>query len=700
MIEAAKFSGFFLAVNFIKVTAMEETKEQQSLHRFLQFGIYLSMLIEIFLFFYAEKFLDAGPTDKFCLRFFALRLSRIPFYHQLLYSKLLTLVLICLVSVGTLSRKKKDLNPKNQIVYPLAIGLIIFFSGIWFQGRQKASVWMNANWYDLAYIVSAFLGTLLIHVAMDNISKMISSKLGKDKWNVEGEAFMQPIKPINSPYSVNIPMLFYYKNRVRNGFITLSNLFRGLLLVSVPGGGKTFSVIIPIIKQFLSKSFTMCIYDIKYPDLAKVAYHHYLLAKQQERCTNYQFNVLNLNDLEKSRRVNPWKHAYLQTLADASETAEGLVEALKKGDKSSGSDQFFTQSAINFLSACIYFFSHCEHGRYSSLPHVLSFLNLSYEEIFNTLFSEPELISLLSPFKSAYNARAFDQLEGQIGTLKIFISRLATKETYWVFSGDDFDLKISDPKNPSILILANDPLTQSINSTCYSVVLNRVTKLVNTKGNLPVGLVIDEAPSLYIFRIEQVLSQARSNLVATVLGIQSLQQFQQQYGKETSATITSVVGNVLSGSVQNKDTLDWLERLFGKVKQQSESLSIDRNKTSISLSEKLEPLIPAGKIASLKSGEMVGLLATDAVEKYTGQFSSSAVNCRINLDVEAIKREEQHYRDLPVYYDFRGKKDEILRQNFYRIKQEVKELVKKFSPAVSAAPVPQPKGMMKQNFNK
>lgn len=679
---------------------MEETKEQQSLHKFLQFGIYLSVLIEIFLFFYADKLFAQDYADKFNLRFFAVRLARIPFYQQLIYSKLFTLLLICLVSVGTLSRKNKDLNPKNQIVYPLAAGLIIFFSGIWFQGRQPPAVWMGAGWSDLAYIASAIAGTLLIHVAMDNVSKIISSKLGKDKWNIEGESFMQPIKPIDTPYSVNIPMLFYYKKKVRKGFIPLANLFRSLLLVSVPGGGKTFSVIIPIIKQFIAKSFTLCVYDIKYPDLAKVAYHHYLLTKQNGKCLDYKFHVINLNDPEKSERVNPWKRQYLNTLADASETAEALVEAMKKGDRSGGSDQFFTQSAINFLAACVYFFSRHEDGRYSSLPHVLSFLNLSYDEIFSTLFSEPELVSLLSPFRSAYEAKAFDQLEGQVGTLKIFISRLATKETFWVFSGDDFELKISDPKNPSILVLANDPSTQSINSACYSVVLNRVTKLVNTKGNLPVGLVIDEAPSLYIFRIEQVLSQARSNLVASVLGIQSLQQFQQQYGKETAATITSVVGNVLSGSVQNKDTLEWLERLFGKVKQEGESLSIDRTKVSVSLSEKLEPLIPAGKIATLRAGEMVGLIASDAVETYTGQYQPSAVNCRINLDVAAIKKEEQGYGQLPVYYDFKDKKDEVLRQNFHRINREVQQLVKQFRVAQAAVATPQPKGMMKQTFKK
>lgn len=307
--------------------------------------------------------------------------------------------------------------------------------------------------------------------------------------------------------------------------------------------------------------------------------------------------MINLVDVEKSRRLNPWKPEYIKTLADASETAEGLVEALKKGDKSGGSDQFFTQSAVNFLASCIYFFSKHEDGKYSSLPHVLAFLNLSYEEIFNTLFSEPELTSLLSPFSTAYKAKAFDQLEGQVGTLKIFISRLSTKETFWVFSGDDFDLKISDRDNPSILVLANDPGTQSIVSACYSVVINRLTRLINSKNNLPCALIIDEVPTLFIHRIENLIATARSNKVAVLMGLQELPQFKQQYGKETASTITSVVGNIISGSVRSKETLDWLERLFGKVKQTGESLSINRNKTSLSLNEKLEPLIPAGKIA-------------------------------------------------------------------------------------------------------
>lgn len=677
---------------------MEESKEQQSLHRFLQSCIYISVALEIVLFVYAPKMSGVAGKSDHDLSYFLHRLSRILIYHQPLYTKFFTLFLICLVAIGTLSKKNKDLNPKNSILYPLVCGLIVMMSGLYFYGKGGAFLFYQTSANDIGYIFCAITGTVLVHVAMDNVSKIISTNFGKDKWNVEGESFMQPTKPNSSLYAVNIPTLFYYKRKVREGYLTLDNVCKGTLICGVPGSGKSFGLILPILRSLIAKSFSIALYDFKFPDLAKVAYYHYLLAKQAGKIPDHKFHVINLTQLELSERVNVMRPDYIVTLADASETAEGLVEALKKGDKSGGSDQFFTQSAVNFLAACIYFVSQHQKGRYSTFAHVLSFLNCTYEEIFSTLFTNKELTSLLSPFMTAYKAKAFDQLEGQVGTLKIFISRLATKESYWVFSGDDFDLKISDPAHPAILVLANDPNTQNINSACYSVVLNRLTRLINSKGNLPCGLIIDEIPTLYVHRIENLLATARSNLVAVVMGLQELPQFKQQYGKDTAATITAVVGNVISGAVRNKETLEWLERLFGKVKQVGESLSIDRNKTSVSLNEKLEPLIPAGKIASLKTGEMVGMLANDAVDDYTGKYDTSAVNCRISLDMRAIKKEEQAYRPMPVFYDFKGKKDEVLRANFFRISREVQEMVREFKPISAPQPGPQSKGSMRPGF--
>ncbi|NHA03253.1 type IV secretion system DNA-binding domain-containing protein [Mucilaginibacter sp. HC2] len=653
---------------------MEETREQQKLHGFLQCAIYISIGLEAAIFIYHDApfwGIFFTPLDK---------ISHLIIYSKLVYSKLATLGLICLVSIGTLAKKEKDLDPKKHIVYPLAAGLFLFFGSLIFQGRASHVAFAYTTWYDLLYMVCSFFGALLLSVSMDNISKMIRSGLGKDIWNTEAESFMQPVKRVDTPYSVNIPMLFYYKGKVRNGWINICNVFRGTMVIGTPGSGKSFSIVNPFIRQLIAKEFAVCLYDFKFPDLGHIAYYHYLLAKQNGKLKGYAFHVINLNDIEKSRRINPWRADYIKSLADAAETAEALVEALKKGDRSGGSDQFFTQSAINFLASCVYFMSKYKGGIYSSFPHVLALLNRSYEEIFNALTSEPELRSLLSPFMTAFDAKAFNQLEGQIGTLKIFISRLATKETFWVFSGNDFDLKISDRENPGMLVLANDPNTQNINSACYSIIINRLTKLINTKGNLPSALIVDEVPTLFVHRVENLIATARSNKVAVLMGLQELPQFNQQYGKDTAATITSVVGTVLSGSVRNKETLEWLERLFGKSKQIGEGLSIDRNKTSTSLNEKLEVLIPAGKIASLNSGEMVGVIAADAQEKFTGQFETSAVNCRINLDMEEIRREEKSYKPLPTFYDFGGQMEEKLRQNFNHISREIQEMVLAFKP--------------------
>jgi len=659
---------------------MEETREQQKLHGFLQCGIYVSIALEASLFIYKQ-----APFWGFFGNALE-KLSHIGIYHELIYSKLCTFLLICLVSVGTLAKKKVDLDPKKHIVYPLALGLLLFFGSIIYCNRPSADAFAYTSWFNLLYMSCSLAGAVMVSVAMDNISKIIRSGLGKDKWNVEGESFMQPVKAIVTPYSVNIPTQFYFKNKVWNGWINLVNPFRGTILIGTPGSGKSFGIVNPFIRQLIAKEFCCCVYDFKYPDLGKIAYYHYLLAKQSGKCPKHNFYVINLNDVENSCRTNPWRSDYLNTLADASESAEALVEALKKGDKSGGSDQFFTQSAINFLAACIFFFSKYENGKYSSLPHVLSFLNRSYQEIFDTLFSEPELVSLLSPFRSAWLEKAFPQLEGQVGTLKIFISRLATKETFWVFSGDDFNLKISDVNSPATLVLANDPNTQNINSACYSIILNRLTKLINSKGNLPSALIIDEVPTLFVHKVENLIATARSNKVAVLMGLQEIPQFNQQYGKDTAATITAVVGNVLAGSVRNKETLEWLERLFGKSKQIGEGLSIDRNKTSTSLNEKLEALIPAGKMASLNTGEMVGLIAADVQENYTGKFETSAINCRINLDQKALQIEEAGYKVLPAYYDFHGKKDEVLRHNFLRITKEVEELITAFKKPVIAGP--------------
>jgi hypothetical protein len=655
---------------------MEERTELQGLHRFMQFSIYLFVSLDIAYFIILPVLTFSGERIDQAILNLHRSLSRLVIYQKPLYSRLFIMLLVLLTSLGTLSKKSRELSAKKQILVPLSVSLLLLFSGLLFYSLQPF-VWLGIIIKpEVFYVLLLLAGSILFHLALDNISKIISSRLGNDIWNREGESFKQEENKSSIPLSVSIPMLYYYKKKVRNGFINIENIFRGTLLIGTPGSGKSFGVVMPFIRELIDKRFCICLYDFKFPDLASLAYLRYL--NNRDRGINMDFHVINLNQVEMSRRINVFNSEYIKTLADAAETAEALVEALKKGDKSGGSDQFFTQSAVNFLAACIYFFARLEDGKYSTLPHVLSFLNCTYQQIFDCLTSNDELSSLLSPFMSAYRAKAFDQLEGQVGTLKIFISRMATLETFWVFSGDDFSLKISDPKHPSILVLANDPATQNINSTCYSVVLNRLTRLINSKGNLPSALILDELPTIFVHRIENLIATARSNKVAVLMGLQELPQFHQHYGKEVANTICAVVGNVLSGSVRSKETLDWLEKLFGRVKQESESLSIDRSKLSVSLSERLENLIPSGKIAALSTGEMVGILAREPNENYAKSYQPSVINCKINLDLKAVAAEEASYLPLPVFYDFKGNKMQVLSENFKKINNEINLITGRF----------------------
>ena len=660
---------------------MQEQQHQIKIYGFLQKAVYAVVALDCASLFYLDA--DIIIVSNLLKNF-----SKMSFFYPPINAKFATLILIGLVAVGTKAKKKKDLNIATEIVIPMILGLLMIFSSLVWQNEAGNSklpkIFPALNLYQVIYAVLSFLGAVILQMGADAISKLMQQKMGKDRWNVEEESFAQNQELVETDTSINIPYLFRYSKKINKGWVNI-NPFRGTMVIGTPGSGKSFGIINPAIRQMIAKGFCLCIYDFKFPDLAQIAYYHYLLKKSKDSGYEYDFHVINLNEVEKSKRVNPFKKEYIQTLAEAQEMAESMVSSLQKGGSSSGggSDAFFTQSAINFLSSSIYFFATYEDGKYSDLPHILSFMNRSYKEIFDTLFTNEEIFSLLSPFKTAYENKAFDQLEGQVGTLKIFLSRLATKESFWVFSGDEVELKITNRENPSILILASDPGTQDINSALYSSVLNRTLRLINSKHNLPGGIIADEFPTIYIHKIDNVVATARSNKVAVLLGLQEIPQLRQFYKKEVADTISAIVGNILSGSARDKNTLEWLEKLFGKIKQKSYSQSISQQGTTTSINEKMDFMIPAGKIATLKTGEMVGMIA-QGEENDTEEYKTSAMNGKINLDMKAIKQEEHNYVKMPSYYSFvdkmgNNRKNDVLMTNFRKINKEVELIVNELS---------------------
>jgi type IV secretory pathway TraG/TraD family ATPase VirD4 len=534
-------------------------------------------------------------------------------------------------------------------------------------------------------------------------------------------------------------MRFYYKGKFRKGWCNITNPFRGTWVVGTPGSGKTFSIIEPFIRQHSAKGFAMVVYDYKWPTLATKLYYHYLKNQQlgnlPEGC---KFSVINFVDVEYSRRVNPIQQKYINNLAAASETAETLLESLQKGKKEGGggSDQFFQTSAVNFLAACIYFFVNYKKepydkegnklcaemteepqtkrlkptgrvfdaqgnevepaywlGKYSDMPHILSFLNESYQTIFEVLETDNEVAPLLGPFQTALKNKAMEQLEGMIGTLRVYTSRLATKESYWIFhkDGDDFDLKVSDPKSPSYLLIANDPEMEGIIGALNALILNRLVTRVNTgQGkNIPVSIIVDELPTLYFHKIDRLIGTARSNKVSVALGFQELPQLEADYGKVGMQKIITTVGNVVSGSARAKETLEWLSNdIFGKVVQLKKGVTIDRDKTSINLNENMDNLVPASKISDMATGWICGQVARDFTKTKIGmrdqlniqeaeEFKTSKFFCKTDFNMVTIQKEEAAYVPLPKFYTFKSRdvRERILYANFIQVNKDVKDMI-------------------------
>lgn len=771
--------------------AFEETREQQQMYNYFRSCIYIFLIIEIVMNL-------PITADNRVTQFILDLLARFKVFNSVSGCKVAELICICVVCIGTKAKKALKFNVKTMVIYPVLAGLTLVGMCFIFHGMNIGMSWFGFPANRILYALCSVVGTMLVHQGLDGIAKYYNYKVGEDRFNFENESFQQSEALVANDYSVNIPMIYYWKQKMHKGWINIINPFRGTIVLGTPGSGKSFGIIDPFIRQHAAKGFSMMVYDFKYPTLAKTLFYQYCKNRKTGRLPqNCGFRTINFTDVEYSDRINPIQRKYIPDLAAASETAATLLASLNKGggEKKGGSEAFFTNSAENFLAAIIYFFVnfhpvgfkqgkklkrfvslvndpkntdgkahkyeivirnwddfnavdqdgnvvldfvdengndvstdedrmfvdlngfsyldrtgkqvHIERcwyeddkgkevepdtitGEYSDMPHVLSFLGRSYNQVFNILMQDDKIASLMAPFKSAYENKANDQLEGMVGTLRVNAARLVSPEAYWVFTGDDFDLKISDKAHPSYLVIANDPEKEQVIGSLNALVLNRLITRVNSKGNIPVSIIVDELPTLYFHKIDRLIGTARSNKVAVTLGFQELPQLEADYGKVGMQKIITTCGNIFMGAARNKETLEWAQNdVFGKAKQTSRSISINDNKVSTTISEKMDYLVPAAKIADMATGWLAGQAARDFTAtddsmlnhfdiEQSEEFKTTKYFCKTHFDMKKIKDEEDHYVPLPKIYEFKNdrEKEIMLNRNFKRVNEEVDKMVK------------------------
>ncbi|HIY75118.1 MAG TPA: YWFCY domain-containing protein [Candidatus Sphingobacterium stercorigallinarum] len=586
-------------------------------------------------------------------------------FEHTLYTKIFAMVLLALSCLGTKGVKNEKIT-WTKIYLALGIGFVLFFLNT---PLLKLSLYTAT----FLYILTTGLGYIALMVAGVWISRLLRTNLMDDVFNNENESFQQETKLMENEYSVNLPTKFYYKNKWNDGWINIVNPFRATIVLGTPGSGKSYAVVNNYIKQQIEKGLSMYIYDFKFDDLSTIAYNH-LLKHRDKYKVQPKFYVINFDDPRKSHRCNPLNPDFMTDISDAYEAAYTIMLNLNRSWIQKQGD-FFVESPIILLAAIIWYLKIYENGKYCTFPHAIELLNKKYSDVFTILTSYPDLENYLSPFMDAWQGGAQDQLQGQIASAKIPLSRMISPQLYWVMTGDDFSLDINNPKEPKILCVGNNPDRQNIYSAALGLYNSRIVKLINKKGQLKSSVIIDELPTIYFRGLDNLIATARSNKVAVCLGFQDFSQLTRDYGDKESKVIQNTVGNIFSGQVVGETAKSLSER-FGKVLQKRQSMTINRNDKSTSISTQLDSLIPASKISTLTQGLFVGSVS----DNFDERIEQKIFHAEIVVDNEKVAAETKAYQKIPQILSFvdeqgEDKMKQEIESNYRQIKSDILHIV-------------------------
>lgn len=641
---------------------MQQEDDLRALAKIMEFGRAVSiflLVVHVYVYCYPSItawHLNLEVIDRILVNFN----NTTGIFNCILWSKLLAVLLLAVSCLGTHGVKGEKITwPKIYAV--LVAGCALFFLNWWL---LKLPLPHMAN--TAFYIFTLTAGYLALLMSGLWMSRLYRHNLMEDVFNMENESFMQETRLMENEYSVNLPTRFYYKKRWNNGFVNIVNIFRACMVIGTPGSGKSYAIVNSYIRQLIAKGFAIYIYDYKFDDLSTIAYNS-LLKNMDKYEVKPRFYVINFDDPHRSHRCNPINPEFMTDISDAYEASYTIMLNLnrtwieKQGD-------FFVESPIILLAAIIWYLKIYENGIYCTFPHAVELLNKPYSDLFTILTSYPELENYLSPFMDAWKGNAQDQLQGQIASAKIPLTRMISPQLYWVMTGNDFSLDINNPKDPKLLCVGNNPDRQNIYSAALGLYNSRIVKLINKKKQLKCAVIIDELPTIYFRGLDNLIATARSNKVGVLLGFQDFSQLTRDYGEKESKVIQNTVGNIFSGQVIG-ETAKTLSERFGKVLQQRQSVSINRQDVSTSINTQLDSLIPASKIANLSQGTFVGAVA----DNFDERIEQKIFHAEIVVDHTKISAEEKAYQKIPVINDFKDRNgNDIMMQQIQRNYDQIK----------------------------
>lgn len=281
------------------------------------------LLILIHIYWYCYAWFKANGFTLSIIDKVLINFQKSGLFSSTLVTKLFALLLLALSCLGTQGIKNEKITWRNINLYA-GIGFPLYFFNGWLLATSLPMVVVTS-----LYALTLSGGYIFLMIAGVWVSRLLKSKRLDDVFNRENESFMQEIRLMTNPNSVNLPTRFYYKKKYYNGWINVVNVFRASMVLGTPGSGKSYAIVNGYIKQQIEKGFAMYLYDYKYPDLTKIAYNH-LLQHTAGYTVTPKFYTINFDDPRRSHRCNPLNPIFMTDISDAYEASYTIMLNLNR----------------------------------------------------------------------------------------------------------------------------------------------------------------------------------------------------------------------------------------------------------------------------------------------------------------------------------------------------------------------------------
>ena len=563
------------------------------------------------------------------------------------------LLLLFLETLAANNRKNPRLTYRSVLWFLLPGVAIYFFSYLLLPCSSFTEIYI--------YMGCMLTGYFLIITGAGRLKMVMGSNL-KNFFSDHPGGLKQEERLIRTPYSLNFKTRYPYNGRLRKGYINIINPRRGILITGSPGSGKSWFIIEPSIRQLIEKGFSLFVYDYKFSRLSTIAYNHFILHKDKYP-TGAEFCCINFTELSRSHRCNVLAPSTMGDVSDAIGASRTILFSINK-TWVNRQGEFFVESPVNFLAALIWYLKKYKDGLYCTLPHAIELAQVPYKKLFTLLSIEPEIITLINPFVEAYRNKVMEMLDGQVASAKIPLGRLASPDIYYVLTGNDLSLNINDPAAPKILCLGGDPVRQEALGPVLSLYIDRMTKLCNRQGQHPCAMICDEFATVRAASMITTIGTARSNNVIPILSVQDLSQLETQYSHAEAKQILNITGNLLSGQIGG-ETARLISERFPGITQYKTSVTMNSSDTSVSKGELMASSVSINTMATLSSGEFVGIVADDPGEKLELKTFYATI--------QQPKHTDMDLQPLPIVREIHA---DGIQAIFLQVKKDIDNLVK------------------------